>query len=134
MAASFVEDRVQANLFMTPFRSPAISTITGGPCTEKSINSQCRRYREQCLYFALRIVLCSVLNLSLLAGSPEAQGKAELLMAVISSINKWQGYTVGASRVVSHVAGSLSKHRRIIHEVRPFPHTETRSLYCPVLR
>ncbi|KAK9909002.1 hypothetical protein WJX75_005921 [Coccomyxa subellipsoidea] len=78
MAASFVEDRVQANLFMTPFRSPAISTITG---------------------------------------SPEAQGKAELLMAVISSINKWQGYTVGASRVVSHVAGSLSKHRRIIHEI-----------------
>ena len=39
-------------------------------------------------------------------------------MAVISSINKWQGYTVGASRVVSHVAGSLSKHRKIIHEVR----------------
>ncbi|BDA41955.1 hypothetical protein COCOBI_02-7530 [Coccomyxa sp. Obi] len=78
LAASLVEDRVQANLFMTPFRSPAISTITG---------------------------------------SPEAQGKAELLMAVISSINKWQGYTVGASRVVSHVAGSLSKHRKIIHEV-----------------
>lgn len=50
-------------------------------------------------------------------GSPEAQGKAELLMAVISSINKWQGYTIGASRMVSHVAGSLSKHRRIIHEV-----------------
>ena len=50
------------------------------------------------------------------AGSPEAQGKAELLMAVISSINKWQGYTVGASRAISHVAGSLSKHRRIIHE------------------
>lgn len=40
-------------------------------------------------------------------------------MAVISSINKWQGYTVGASRVVSHVAGSLSKHRKIIHEVWP---------------
>ena len=50
------------------------------------------------------------------AGSPEAQGKAELLMAVISSINRWQGYTVGASRAISHVAGSLSKHRRIIHE------------------
>lgn len=60
-------------------------------------------------------------------GSPEAQGKAELLMAVISSINKWQGYTVGASRVVSHVAGSLSKHRRIIHEVRP-SHMQTSSL------
>jgi hypothetical protein len=39
-------------------------------------------------------------------------------MAVISSINKWQGYTVGASRAISHVAGSLSKHRRIIHEAR----------------
>lgn len=38
-------------------------------------------------------------------------------MAVISSINKWQGYTVGASRVVTYVAGSLSKHRKIIHEV-----------------
>ena len=52
------------------------------------------------------------------AGTPEAQGKAELLMAVISSMNRWQGYTVGASRMVSHVAGSLSKHRKIIHEVR----------------
>lgn len=51
------------------------------------------------------------------AGTPEAQGKAELLMAVISSINKWQGYTVGASRPVLYVAGSLSKHRKIIHEV-----------------
>ena len=38
-------------------------------------------------------------------------------MAVISSINKWQGYTVGASRPVLYVAGSLSKHRKIIHEV-----------------
>ena len=54
------------------------------------------------------------------AGTPEAQGKAELLMAVISSINKWQGYTVGASRPVLYVAGSLSKHRKIIHEVLPF--------------
>ena len=29
MAASLVEDRLQTNLFMTPFRSPAISSITG---------------------------------------------------------------------------------------------------------
>lgn len=62
------------------------------------------------------------------AGTPEAQGKAELLMAVISSINKWQGYTVGASRPVLYVAGSLSKHRKIIHEVifavlDRFPHS-----------
>ena len=41
-------------------------------------------------------------------------------MAVISSINKWQGYTVGASRPVLYVAGSLSKHRKIIHEVLLF--------------
>ncbi len=116
MAASFVEDRVQANLFMTPFRSPAISTITGGLDNERH---QCPLHTSQVQLlgcaFALR---CSKSKSLWPTGSPEAQGKAELLSAVISSINKWQGYTVGASRVVSHVAGSLSKHRRIIHEVR----------------
>lgn len=94
---------------MTPFRSPAISSMTGEHRSVKlslieSLKSQ----------FVMQACVWN-------AGSPEAQGKAELLMAVISSINKWQGYTVGASRVVSHVAGSLSKHRRIIHEVRLTP-------------
>ena len=68
------------------------------------------------------------------AGTPEAQGKAELLMAVISSMNKWQGYTVGASRMVSHVAGSLSKHRKIIHEVRSKPLHICRALHPPACR
>ena len=49
-------------------------------------------------------------------------------MAVISSINKWQGYTVGASRPVLYVAGSLSKHRRIIHEVRLYTPSSTGAL------
>ena len=66
------------------------------------------------------------------AGTPEAQGKAELLMAVISSMNKWQGYTVGASRMVSHVAGSLSKHRKIIHEVRSRALYLRRALHSPM--
>ena len=65
------------------------------------------------------------------AGTPEAQGKAELLMAVISSMNRWQGYTVGASRMVSHVAGSLSKHRKIIHEVRGKPLAACSALHLP---
>lgn len=52
-------------------------------------------------------------------GSPEAEGKAELIDAVVASITKWQGYTGGMSRVVSRVAGSLRKHRSAIHEARP---------------
>ena len=53
-------------------------------------------------------------------GSPEAEGKAELIDAVVASITKWQGYTGGMSRVVSRVAGSLRKHRSAIHEARCF--------------
>lgn len=104
MAASLVEDKVQSNLFMTPFRSPAVSTVEGEPFFASAPHF--RLHRSQLFT-----------DLFSATGSPEAQGKTELLMAVISSINKWQGYTIGASRMVSHVAGSLSKHRRIIHEV-----------------
>ena len=55
-------------------------------------------------------------------------------MAVISSMNKWQGYTVGASRMVSHVAGSLSKHRKIIHEVISKASHTCRALYLLACR
>ncbi|KAK9825469.1 hypothetical protein WJX81_006378 [Elliptochloris bilobata] len=50
-------------------------------------------------------------------GSPEAEGKAELIDAVVASITRWQGYTGGVSRIVSRVAGSLRKYRSAIHEV-----------------
>jgi hypothetical protein len=110
MAASLVEDKVQANLFMTPFRSPAISTVEG----TRALLLQAWLARTLCKPSSLHRHQPAV---GPATGSPEAQGKAELLMAVVSSINKWQGYTIGASRMVSHVAGSLSKHRRIIYEV-----------------
>ena len=64
------------------------------------------------------IPLYPVSNTLKRTGSPEAEGKAELIDAVVASITKWQGYTGGMSRVVSRVAGSLRKHRSAIHEAR----------------
>ena len=58
------------------------------------------------------------MNFTAHSGSPEAEGKAELIDTVVASITKWQGYTGGMSRVVSRVAGSLRKHRSAIHEAR----------------
>jgi hypothetical protein len=39
MAASLVEDRLQTNLFMTPFRSPAIANITGTPRSSHTLHA-----------------------------------------------------------------------------------------------
>ena len=119
MAASLVEDKVQSSLFMTPFRSPEVQQLSGeAPCALLCSHPACD---ELCYWNSCPGGFDEVEELrSRSAGTPEAQGKAELLMAVISSINKWQGYTVGASRPVLYVAGSLSKHRKIIHEVSLF--------------
>lgn len=48
MAASLVEDRVQANLFMTPFRSPSISSITGKQ-TDNARHEPCARTNPSAL-------------------------------------------------------------------------------------
>lgn len=51
------------------------------------------------------------------AGSPEAEGKAEYIMAVIETINQWQGTTIGLAKFFSLARGKLQRHRIGIREV-----------------
>ena len=50
-------------------------------------------------------------------GTPEAQGKAEYLTAVVSSLNRWQASTLGLSSVYQWLHGSLQLHQNAIREV-----------------
>lgn len=51
------------------------------------------------------------------AGTPEAIGKAELLDTIARGMNRWQGFSIGLSKQLSWLDGTLHKRQAAIHQV-----------------
>ena len=51
------------------------------------------------------------------AGTPEAIGKAELLDTIARGMNRWQGFSIGLSKQLAWLDGSLHKRQAAIHQV-----------------
>lgn len=49
--------------------------------------------------------------------SPEAQGKAERVMDIVSSISRGRGYTLGAKQLVGRVSGTTARLQRTLRRV-----------------
>ena len=54
-------------------------------------------------------------------GTPEAQGKTDYLLTVVSSLNRWQASTLGLSMVWQWLHGSLQLHQSAMREVGAGP-------------
>ena len=50
-------------------------------------------------------------------GSPEAQGKADLVSTFIAEINHRRGFTAGLTQVLNRAFGALSRRTGALHQV-----------------
>lgn len=51
------------------------------------------------------------------SGTPEAIGKAELLDTIARGMNRWQGFSIGLSKQLAWLDGSLHKRQAAMHQV-----------------
>ena len=54
---------------------------------------------------------------SCMTGTPEAIGKAELLDSIARGMSRWQGFSIGLSKQLAWLDGSLHKRQAAIHQV-----------------
>lgn len=63
----------------------------------------------------MSIVTCHISIAHL--GTPEAQGKADLVSTFIAEINHRRGFTAGLTQVLNRAFGALSRRTGALHQV-----------------